>query len=80
MTPVNIFRVRLVIIAAMMLTGFSVLIFKLWYEQIHLGERYRKSITRQSVRRVRLPGMRGRIFTSDYLLLADNVPGYNLVF
>lgn len=80
MTPVNIFRVRLVIIAAVMLTGFSVLIFKLWYEQIHLGERYRKSITRQSVRRVRLPGMRGRIFTSDYLLLADNVPGYNLVF
>ncbi len=80
MTPVNSFRVRLVIIAAIMLAGFSVLLFKLWYEQIHRGERYRKSITRQSVRRVRLPGMRGRIFTSDYLLLADNVPGYNLVF
>ena len=80
MTPVNSFRVRLLIVAALMLAGFSILIFKLWYEQIHFGERYRKSITRQSVRRVRLPGMRGKIFTADYLLLADNVPGYNLVF
>lgn len=80
MTSVNSFRVRLLIVAALMLAGFSILIFKLWYEQIHFGERYRKSITRQSVRRVRLPGMRGKIFTADYLLLADNVPGYNLVF
>ena len=80
MSPVNVFRTRLLIVAALMLAGFSVLIFKLWYEQIHFGERYRKSITRQSVRRVRLPGMRGRIFTADYLLLADNTPGYNLVF
>ncbi|MBO5924114.1 MAG: hypothetical protein J6Q81_06330, partial [Lentisphaeria bacterium] len=80
MNPINSFRARLLIVAAVMLAGFSVLIFKLWYEQIHFGERYRKSITRQSVRRVRLPGMRGKIFTSDYLLLADNEPGYNLVF
>ena len=74
MTPANSFRVRLLIVAALMLAGFSVLIFKLWYEQIHFGERYRKAIIRQSVRRVRLPGMRGKIFTADYLLLADNVP------
>ena len=80
MNAVNSFRARLLIVAAVMLTGFSILVFKLWYEQIHFGERYRQSITRQSVRRVRLPGMRGKIFTSDYLLLADNEPGYNLVF
>ena len=80
MNAVNSFRTRLLIVAAVMLAGFSVLIFKLWYEQIHFGERYRKSIIRQSVRRVRLPGMRGKIFTADYLLLADNEPGYNLVF
>ena len=59
----NSFRVRMLIVAALMLTGFAVLLAKLWYEQIHYGERYRKSIVRQSVRRVRLPGMRGRIFT-----------------
>ena len=80
MNTVNSFRVRLLIVAAMMLAGFSVLFFKLWYEQIHFGERYRKSISRQSVRRVRLPGLRGKIFTSDYMLLADNAPSYNLVF
>ena len=80
MNAVNSFRARLLIVAAVMLTGFGVLIFKLWYEQIHYGERYRKYISRQSVRRVRNPGLRGRIFTSDYCLLADNIPSYNLVF
>lgn len=80
MNKLNSFRARLLIVALVMLAGISVLVFKLWYEQIHFGERYRKSITRQSVRRVRLPGLRGRIFTSDYLLLADNAPSYNLVF
>ena len=80
MNQINSFRARLLIVAAVMLSGFSVLIFKLWYEQIHYGERYRKYISRQSVRRVRLPGLRGRILTSDYCLIADNVPSYNLVF
>ena len=80
MNKIDTFRTRLLLVATLMLTGITVLAFKLWYEQIHFGERYRKSITRQSVRRVRLPGLRGRIFTADYLLLADNAPSYNLVF
>ena len=80
MNKIDTFRTRLLLVATLMLTGIAVLAFKLWYEQIHFGERYRKSITRQSVRRVRLPGLRGRIFTADYLLLADNAPSYNLVF
>ncbi|MBE6366483.1 MAG: hypothetical protein E7052_01060 [Lentisphaerae bacterium] len=74
------FRLRMLIIACLMIVGFTVLLGKLWYEQICYGERYRKSITRQSVRRVRLPGMRGQIFTSDYCLLAGNAPSYDLVF
>ena len=80
MKQVNSFRFRLLIVAAVMAVGFVILIMKLWYEQIHQSERYRRSISRQSVRRVRLPGMRGRIFTADYCLLADNVPSYNVVF
>jgi len=80
MNQINIFRIRMLIIGAVMLAGFAVLAVKLWQEQIHYGERYRRSIRRQSVRRVRLPGMRGRIFTADYTLLADNAPHYNLVF
>ncbi len=80
MNPVNAFRLRLIMIAVLMAAGFALLAGKLWYEQIHFGERYRASISRQSVRRVRLPGLRGRIFTADYLLLADNAPSYNLVF
>ncbi|MBE6370185.1 MAG: hypothetical protein E7056_08520 [Lentisphaerae bacterium] len=80
MNQTNSFRARLLIIAAVMAGGFAILIFKLWHEQVHYGERYRKSISRQSVRRVRLPGLRGRILTSDYCVLADNAPNYDLVF
>lgn len=80
MTPINTFRTRVLILSVILLAGFGILLFKLWYEQIHLSERYKRSISRQSVRRIRMPGMRGRIFTSDYLLLADNAPRYDLVF
>lgn len=76
----HVFRLRLLIVGGLMALGVALLGGKLWYEQIHFGERYRESISRQSVRRVRLPGLRGRVFTSDYLLLADNAPSYNLVF
>ena len=80
MTPGNLFRLRLLVVALLMALGFVLLAGKLWYEQIHGGERYRASISRQSVRRVRLSGLRGRIFTSDYLLVADSAPRCNLVF
>lgn len=79
-TALNNFRARLFIVAGVMLAGFTVLLARLWYEQIHQGERYRRSVSRQSVRRVRLPGLRGKIFSSDYTVLADNAPSYNLVF
>lgn len=80
MNEENLFRLRLLIVAFFMFCGFGVLAGKLWYEQIRGGERYRASIARQSVRRVRLSGLRGRIFTSDYLLVADSAPRCNLVF
>lgn len=80
MNEINTYRIRLLVIAGIMTAGFLVLFFKLYQEQVYSGERYQRKISRQSVRRVRLPGLRGRIFTSDYLLLADNKPAYNLVF
>ena len=80
MNEINTYRIRLLVIAGIMTAGFLVLLFKLYQEQVYSGERYQRKISRQSVRRVRLPGLRGRIFTSDYLLLADNKPAYNLVF
>ena len=80
MNELNGFRLRLLILAIFMGVGFAILGAKLWYEQIHFHERYRTNISRQSLRRVRLPGLRGKIFSSDYTLLADNAPSYNLVF
>ena len=80
MNGINTYRIRLMIAAGIMTVGFLILFFKLYQEQIYSSERYQRRISRQSVRRVRLPGLRGRIFTSDYLLLADSAPSYNLVF
>ena len=80
MNQINTYRIRLLIAAGIITVGFLVLFVRLYQEQIYSGDRYQRKISRQSVRRVRLPGLRGRIFTSDYLLLADNAPTYNLVF
>ena len=80
MNEINTYRIRLLIAAGVMTAGFLILFFKLYQEQIYSSERYQRRISRQSVRRVRLPGLRGRIFTSDYMLLADSAPCYNLVF
>lgn len=68
------FRIRLVWIG--MLVGFFSLGIVLWRMQVARGERYRQRLVRQSTRRVRLPGRRGRIFDCRGTVLADNRPSY----
>ena len=65
-------KTRILVLAALMLLGFGVLTAKLFYEQIHRGERHRERISRQSLRRIRIPARRGKIFTRDLVPLADN--------
>lgn len=72
--------IRILIICLVVLTYFLVLETKLWQEQILMGSFYDNEISSQSIRRIRKPAPRGRIFTSDKKLLADNVPIFNLVF
>jgi penicillin-binding protein 2 len=68
------FRVRLVMLA--MLAALAFLGINLWRIQVLRAPEYRSSLDRQSMRRVRLPGIRGRILDRNGVCLADNHPSY----
>jgi len=70
------FRLRLILIG--MLAAFGFLIVQLWQIQVLRASEFRTSLDRQSMRRVRLPGIRGRIFDRHGRCLADNRPQYCL--
>ncbi|MFA7229968.1 MAG: penicillin-binding protein 2 [Victivallaceae bacterium] len=74
------YKMRIMIIGGIFLAAFSVLIVKLWVEQIKEGVAHRDKISRQSIRRIRIPALRGRIFTSDLHIVADNEPAYDAYF
>ena len=67
---------RLRTLLVVMLCGFGLLAGGMWFKQVAHGDRYQQSLQKQSVRRVRLPGRRGRIYDSRGLCLADNRPSY----
>ncbi len=71
---------RVLLIGAFFLAGFLLLAGKLYLEQIQSGDEHREKISRQSIRRIRIPARRGRIFSSDLRLLAGNQAENNLVF
>jgi len=68
------FRIRLMLV--LMLAAFGVLIAALWRMQVSHGKAYQRDLMKQSVRRVRLPGMRVRIFDRNKVCVADNRPSY----
>ena len=74
------FLFRIVILALLMLTLMSVLLFRAYYLQLHHGEEHRAEIAKQSVRRIRIPGRRGTIYSADGEVLAGNRTVYDLVF
>ncbi|MDD4737129.1 MAG: hypothetical protein PHP44_13610, partial [Kiritimatiellae bacterium] len=75
-TDREIIRVR--VLLAFMLLAFAGLSLFLWKIQVAQGGTYEDDISRQSIRRVRIPGMRGRIYDRSMNCLADNVPSYCL--
>jgi len=70
---------RLRVLSLAMLAAFALLSASLWRIQVGSGEQYQSSIEQQSIRRVRIPGMRGRIFDRSFACLADNRPNYCIV-
>lgn len=67
---------RLLLAWLAMMGCFGVLVFRLWNLQVAQGTEYQRRLTKQSLRSVRLPGLRGRIFDRNGVRLADNRPSY----
>lgn len=67
---------RLRLLGIMMFLAILVLLGFLWKIQVREGTKYEASHERQSVRRVRIPAMRGRIYDRNGECLADNRANY----
>lgn len=70
-------RVRLVLVGMLALLVF--LGGWLWHLQVHRGASFEQDQLKQSVRRVRIPGVRGRMFDARENCVADNRASYNIV-
>jgi len=67
---------RLLLLWMVMVCFFSLLVVRLWNLQVAQGREYQRRLVKQSLRSVRLPGMRGRILDRNGVPLADNRPSY----
>ena len=74
------YSARLIFLAMIFFSVLSGLVFRLWYEQVRLGVNHRNAISKQSVRRIRIPPVRGRVYSGDGKLFTDNVPVYDALF
>jgi len=71
-------RIRLILA---LMAGLLVLLVGFLFDlQVVRGHEFEESLHQQSLRRVRLPATRGRIFDRNNVCLADNQPCYCLAF
>ena len=73
-------RLRIIIIGAAFALVFILMGVKAFSEQIKLADEHTKAVDRQSIRRIRIPATRGKIFSSDMAVLAENTVSYDLNF
>ena len=76
----TVFRARIALLALLMVAIVGVLIRVLYAAQVETGEEHREAVSRQSIRRIRVPARRGKIFTADLETVAENRPVRDLVF
>ncbi len=72
--------IRIFIIAACSCTLMLTLICRLWNEQLKSGKIHNESISKQSIRRIRIPPIRGRIVSRDGQIFTENEPIYHVNF
>src|SRR5580658_563704 len=70
---------RLRVISVIMGTGLFVLLAGLWFVQIVYASRFESNSKRQSLKRVGIPAIRGKIRDRNGHILADNLPQYNAI-
>jgi penicillin-binding protein 2 len=69
-------RIRL--LQAGMILSLALIAAMLWRIQVARGDEYRQDVTRQSIRRIRTPGVRGLVYDRHGAVLAGNRPKYNI--
>ncbi|MDI6774711.1 MAG: penicillin-binding protein 2 [Verrucomicrobiota bacterium] len=67
---------RLRILTLGMFLAMAFLVVALWRVQVLHGSRYEKNLDKQSIRRTRIPGARGRILDRHGVALAENRPSF----
>ncbi|MCK5845290.1 MAG: hypothetical protein KAG97_11325, partial [Victivallales bacterium] len=72
--------IRLLIISGLISLAYLIVLGRLWNEQIQNGELRGNEVRKQTIRRIRRPSVRGRIISSDGVVLADNAPKFEVVF
>lgn len=70
---------RLGILANLMGVGLIILLAGLWFVQIVRASHFESDLRRQSLKRIGIPAIRGRILDHNGLVLADNRPHYNAI-
>ena len=70
---------RLRIVAMTMAAGLLVLLGGLWFVQIVYSSHFESNSRRQSLKRVGMPAIRGKILDRDGKVLADSRPQYNAI-
>ena len=73
-------RIRIIIIAFCVFFAYAVILIRLWAVQVYKGEEIQEKVSRQYVRNIRIPAVRGRIFTADGVMLAGNTASYDVLF
>jgi penicillin-binding protein 2 len=77
-SPAERSRIRVRLLLALMLSVQGGLAIFLWNLQVVRGHDYQANISRQSLRRIRHPGQRGRILDRNDIVLADNRPSVGI--
>ncbi|MBR2905452.1 MAG: hypothetical protein IKC08_06090, partial [Lentisphaeria bacterium] len=71
---------RIGLIAFFIMVCYTLIALRLWELQVLSGRKYQEKAARQYARQIRIPAVRGRIFSADNHLLAGNRVSYDIVF
>lgn len=71
---------RILTLAFIVVMLLTLIVIRLWKVQVLSGREFDEKSTRQYARNIRIPALRGRIFSADGKLLAGNRPSFEALF
>jgi len=74
------FRLRLYLLAVLVMAGFSLLVYRLYEIQVEDHDYYAARVPGSKFESVRIPGIRGEIKDRNGVTLVDSTPNYELRF